>query len=236
MALREFQEIIEYFPNLKGLALCGMYEPLADNRLDDILSLIEKLKPNCEVVIFTNGQFLRNTNRKMLLSHPCLKNIVISIHGFTKETYEKIMIGLDRDTVYENVQALASAIHSFKLPIKLSVSFVRIKQNVHELPVFREFWKDKVDVVSDFEVMNWRGEVPAEDLLYDTPKHTRPCPMYEQPLVIDAYGNVVRCCYDFTFNYGHVLRGGLENWQNKKWESQTYPTVECKPCHGWHFY
>jgi hypothetical protein len=236
MPIDEFQKILRHFPNLKGVALCGMYEPLADPRLPELLNSIESIHPKAEIIIFTNGSLLTDSNRKLLLNCANLKNIVVSIHGFSKDIYEAVMIGLHRDTVYKNVQDLVAEIKMWNLPIRLSVSFVRTKQNVHELQALREFWKGKVDVVSDFEVMNWRGEVPAAELLYEQPTHTRACPMFEQPLVIDAHGNVVRCCYDFTFNYGHVLYGGLEKWQNKKRESETYPTVECKPCLGWHFY
>ena len=242
MPIPEFKRILKFFPHLKGVALCGMYEPLADSRLDEILTAVSYTQPQVEVTIFTNGSLLNERNREILLSHANIKNIIVSIHGYTAETYERIMVGLKRDTVYENVHSLAKErfeyqnLLSDKVEPRISVSFVRIKQNIHELAAFRQFWKDKVDVISDFEVMNWRGQVPAEELLYEQPMHTRACPMFEQPLVIDAYGNVVRCCYDFTFNYGHVLHGGLEKWQNKKWESETYPTSECKTCLGWHYY
>ena len=233
MPLEEFEKILQFFPNLKGVVLCGMYEPLMDVRLNRILAIIEGLQPEAEVTIFTNGSLLTVPKAKMLLSHPNFKNLIVSIHGFSKEVYESIMVGLRRDEVYRHV---LNFMKLRDITPHVSVSFVKIKQNIHELEVFREFWKDKVDIVSDFEVMNWKGQVPALDLLYGSPIHTRPCPMFEQPLVIDAYGNIVRCCYDFTFNYGHVLKGGFEEWQNKKRESDTYPTEECKTCLGWLYY
>jgi len=239
MPLGEFKAILRFFPNLKGVVLCGMYEPLLDSRIDFVLEVIERNQPQAEITIFTNGSMLTEGVSDILLSHRNFTNLVVSIHGFTKETYESVMPGMVWDKVYGNVLSFLKRPRKmwFGVPKpKVSVSFVRIKQNIHELEAFRNFWKDKVDVVSDFEVMNWKGAVDETKLLYEKPEHTRPCPMFEQPLVIDAYGNIVRCCYDFSTNYGHVLTGGFQEWLNKKRESDTYPTSGCKSCLGWRHY
>lgn len=236
MPIQEFEDILLNFPNLKGVVLCGMYEPLTDNRLDFVLYEIELVKPQAEVTIFTNGALLTSDVGAMLLNHSNLKNVVVSIHGFSKEVYESIMQGLNRDRVYENVLNFMQQIGTNYEP-QVSVSFVRIKQNIHELETFRQFWKDKVDRVSDFEIMNWNGQVTHfQNLLYEEPRFTRACPMFEQPLVIDAHGDVVKCCYDFTYNYGHVLKGGYEEWLKKKRESDTWPHDDCMPCYGWKHY
>lgn len=232
MPLEEFEAILRFFPELKGVVLCGMYEPLTDARLSTILDIIHRVHPNAAVTIFTNGALLSDKVAKMLLSHRNLKNLVVSIHGFSKQVYESIMLGLNRDEVYQNV------IHFMQLAgynpePHVSVSFVRIKQNIHELEAFRNFWKDKVDVVSDFEVCSWQGQVSVEQLYYAKPTGIRPCPMFDKPLVIDAYSNICLCCYCFKQNYGHVLKGGYEKWLKKQRISNTYPLVECKKCTGW---
>lgn len=235
MPLDEFGAILQFFRDLKGVVLCGMYEPLLDVRLDAILKIIENTHPRAEITIFTNGSLLTVPKAKMMLSHRNFKNLIVSIHGFSKKVYESIMVGLNRDKVYRYVLNFVE-LRLGSSP-RVSVSFVRIKQNIHELEAFGNFWKNRVDVVSDFEVMNWRGAVPIENLLYAIPQHTRSCPMFEQPLVIDTFGNIVRCCYDFSESpYGHVLRGGFEKWLNKKRESETYPAKECQPCLGWRHY
>lgn len=236
MPLMDLIEVLKFFPTVKSVVLCGMYEPLTDSRLNTILDIIHGILPRATVTIFTNGALLVNNTAKMLLSHQNFKNLVVSIHGFSKEVYESIMLGLNRDEVYENVIHFMQLVGYNPEP-QVSVSFVRIKQNIHELKAFRNFWKDKVDVVSDFELMNWNGQVQNfESMLYQKPENLRPCPMFEQPLVIDAYGRVVKCCYDFEWNYGSVLQDGFENWLNKKRESETYPSSDCKACYGWRYY
>ena len=236
MPLMDLKEILKFFPSLKGVVLCGMYEPLTDTRLNTILDIIHAVHPEAAVTIFTNGALLTDNMAKMLLSHHNFKNLIVSIHGFSKEVYESIMVGLKRDEVYQNVLNFMQLV-GFNPEPQVSVSFVRIKQNIHELQAFRNFWKGKVDTVSDFEVMNWNGQVPNfESLLYEKPRNVRSCPMFEQPLVIDAYGNVVKCCYDFKWNYGHVLKNGFEKWLKKQRESATYPHVDCQNCYGWRYH
>jgi hypothetical protein len=238
MPLDEFENILHFFPGLKGVVLCGMYEPLLDPRFESILDIIERLQPKAEITIFTNGSALTHEKAVLLRDHyPNFKNLIVSIHGFSKQVYETVMVGLNRDEVYKNVMDFANLIGDSSY-FHLSVSFVRVKQNIGELEAYRKFWQTvrRVDVVSDFEVVNWQGQVPVENLYYELPQHTRECPMFEKPLVIDAYGNVVLCCYNFRQNYGHVLEGGYAKWLNKVRVSSTYPLPECEKCNGWRHY
>jgi hypothetical protein len=210
-----------------------MYEPLADYRLANILDSIHYVQPFAEVTIFTNGSLLTSNVQNLLVSKPFFKNLVVSMHGFSTEVHWQVM-GLDPIAIRKNVLDFI-ALKKERPDICVSVSFVRIKQNVHELAAFRQFWQGKVDRVSDFEVCSWQGRVPVENLYPSKPKGKRPCPMFEQPLVIDAYGNIVLCCYCFWTNYGHVLKGGYQSWLNKKRVSDTFPLPECEKCNGWTF-
>lgn len=233
MPLDEFEGVLRFFPSLKIMALCGMYEPLMDPRLSKIFDIIENLHPKTEVVIFTNGVLLTIPKAKMLLSHSSFKHLVVSIHGYSQEVYQRVM-GLNRDVVYKNVLNFMGLLDGDTPDV--NVSFVRVRQNIEELNLFREFWEDKVHQVSDFEIMNWNGAIPISEFLIEEPKHVRACPMFEKPLVIDAFGNIVKCCYDFSWNYGHVLRGGYQKWLEKKPISETFPMEHCKPCYGWRHY
>lgn len=230
MSLGEFQRIMRRFFYLKGVVLCGMYEPLLDPRLDAILTIIGTEVPKAEITIFTNGFTLNEKTSSILLAHPT-GNLVVSIHGFVKPTYEKVMPPLKRDVVYNNVQKFMALKGGVGKKPHVSVSFIRTIQNIHELERFREFWKGKVDLVSDFEPMNWNGAVPFKKIAYAYPSHTRKCPMFDRPLVIDAHGQIVRCCWNFRFSYGHILKDGLKNWRNKKFDAN-----DCSQCVGTKYY
>lgn len=231
--LDDFESNLRMFPDLKQVALCGMYEPLADNRLPQIFEIIKKVNPSMEITIFTNARLL-NKWEDLILDN--VASIIFSVHGFSIEVYNKVMRGLDRDDTYKNIiNFCKKRKERGAAKPRTTVSFVRTALNIAELQDFGEFWKPYVDNVASYELMNWNGQVDIS--LRDKPKTTvRACPMYGGPLVIDAFGNVVRCCYNFRFSYGNVRKGGMDNWLAKVRASDTYPDPDCMQCDGWRFY
>lgn len=231
----DFYNTLRLFPNLKSISLCGCYEPLSDNRLPEIFDIIEKVNPNMSITIFSNGSLLSKWEN-LLLNNENLSSIIFSVHGFSPEIYNNLMQNLDRDTTYNKIINFINKRNSLKkLKPEIAVSFVKTTLNMYEFKGFKEFWKrQKVDDIHNFELMNWNGTVKEYDNLVDKPKlHTRSCPMYSNPLVIDAFGNVVRCCYNVNFNYGHVFNNGIDKYLAKKKVSDTYPDFDCIKCDGW---
>ena len=146
------------------------------------------------------------------------------------------MKNLDRDKTYNNIiQFLKKRRQLKKINPKISVTFVRTSLNVNELNDFIKFWKEyPLDNIHNFELMNWNGKVLDYDNLIDKPKIIpRQCPEYDNPLVIDAYGDIVRCCYDISFSYGNVFDNGIDKYLAKKRISDTYPDFDCIKCDGW---
>ncbi len=235
MPLQEFEKILELFPNLSSIALCGCYEPLSDNRLQEIFNIIKKINPNMNITIFSNGSLLTNKIEDILLNNTNLSSIIFSVHGFSSEIYNKIMVNLDRDITYNNIISFIQKRNKTKSNLKISVSFVRTKLNIHEFEDFKKFWEQhKADYIHNFELMNWNNQVLDYENLIEIPKiKTRPCPMYNEPMVIDAYGNVIRCCYNVSFSYGNVFKDGILKYLSKKRMTNTYPDFDCIKCDGW---
>ena len=238
MPLKDFENTLKRFTNLTSMSLCGCYEPLLDKRLPEIFSIIKKIHPNIKITIFTNGSNLKN-NENLLLNCENLKSIIFSIHGFSIKVYNTLMINLDRDTTYNNIIKFIKFKNNYRSdihnnPLKIAVSFVRTSENLYEWIDFKNYWKNKVDDVHNFELMNWNSKVTNyENLIDKTKLQSRECPMYENPMVIDAFGNIIRCCYNTDFNYGHVFKDGVKNYLNKKRVSNTYPDFDCIKCDGW---
>lgn len=235
MSLEDFENILKLFPNLSLISLSGCYDPLTDNRLPQIFDIINKVHPNIEIVIFSNGSLLHKWEN-LLLSNENLSSIVFSVHGFSNGIYNKIMKNLDRNKTYNNIiHFLETRKNSKNTKLKIAVTFVRTSLNINELKNFKEFWKTQsLDNVHNFELMNWHGILLNYDNLVDKHKiTTRKCPMYNAQIVIDAFGNVARCCYNLSFNYGHVLKNGIDNYLSKKRISDTYPDFDCIKCDGW---
>lgn len=235
MSLYDFEYIIRLFPKLNEVTLCGCYEPLADSRLPEIFDIIRKVNSNMNVRIFSNGSLL-NKWEEFLLNNENLSSIIFSVHGFSPKIYNELMKNLDRDKIYNNIIHFIEKRQLMKkTKLKVEISFIRTSLNIHELNIFKEFWKRHlIDNVYNYELMNWNGTLKNYHNLVDAPKlFSRPCPMYENPLVIDAFGNVVRCCYNFNFTYGNVKNDGLTNYFTKKRISNTYPDIDCITCDGW---
>ncbi len=233
MSLQDFENILTLFPNLSSISLCGCYEPLSDNRLPQVFEIIKKIHPNIEITIFSNGSLLHKWT-DLLLNTKNLLSIIFSVHGY--ETYNKIMKNLDRDTVYNNIINLINKRNELgKSTPKISVTILRLSLNLSEFKEFKTFWnKQKVDYVHSFELMNWNNKVDNYDNLIDKPKlTTRPCPMYEFPMIIDANCNIVRCCYNLSFSYGNVFKDGVNKYLEKKRLTNTYPDFDCIKCDGW---
>lgn len=234
--LDKFKETLLKFPNLKTVSLCGMYEPLADNRFPQILNIIKEVNPKMEIILFTNASLLNKWD-DLILETDNISGITFSVHGFTETIYNKVMKGLNKNKTYQNILNFCEKRNdkNLKRP-KTVISFVRTSINIKELNDFIKFWKNHVDVISNYELMNWNGYVNDYNLLYDKEKTTyRTCPMFENPLVIDAHGNVVRCCYNFKYSYGNIFENGLKNWSTKKRVSTLYPSTDCFQCDGWKF-
>lgn len=233
MSLEDFKIILQLFPNLNEVSLCGMYEPLLDSRLPNILDIIKKVNSNMKIAIFTNASLLHKWEDLLIEN---ISDIVFSVHGFTSESYNSIMKGLDRDKTYENIINFCKKIKSKQSKIKTNIAFVRTSLNLNELNDYISFWSKYTDIVSNYELMNWNGNVLNYKSLLDKPKKIiRPCPMFSNPLVIDAFGNVTRCCYNLKFSYGHVTKDGINNWLSKKRISDIYPDTDCFKCDGWRF-
>ena len=235
MSLEDFENTLKLFPNLNSIYLSGCYEPLSDNRLPQIFNIVKKANPNINITIFSNGSLL-NKWIDLILNTENLSSIIFSVHGYSNESYNKIMKNLDRDTVYNNIIKLINKRNELgKNTPKISVTSLRLSSNIHELEEFKKFWKQqKIDYVHSFELMNWNNKVDNYDSLIDKPKLiTRLCPMYEFPIVIDAFCNVVRCCYDVSFSYGNVFKDGVDKYLAKRRISTTYPDWDCIKCDGW---
>jgi MoaA/NifB/PqqE/SkfB family radical SAM enzyme len=232
--LEDFKNTLLKFPNLKIVSLCGMYEPLSDNRLPQILDIIKDVNPKMEIVIFTNASLLHKWD-DLILANENISSIIFSVHGLSQNIYDRVMKGLDVDKTYNNIIIFCNKRkHKTVKTPKTTVSFIRTSENIKELGYFIKFWNKYVDNVSNYELMNWNGNTQNYNELYDKEKKSlRACPMFENPLVIDAHGNVVRCCYNFEFSYGNVKENGIENWLSKKRVSTLYPSIDCFKCDGW---
>ena len=192
--VRNKDKVLAFLPNNFG-------EPLLNPRLADYVALARKDLPGAEIAIFTNGALLNAVRAKELIGNG-LDQINISFDGFSKETYEKIRIGLNFDEVNDNVAAFIGLRNSLgrKKPL-VNLAFVAMPENAGEIPAFRNKWASLADKITIGTFCNWGGEVPGEvtSSVRNTVRH--PCTRLWSHFIVLNNGDVPLCCQDYNGEY-----------------------------------
>ena len=194
------------------------------------------------VVLNTNAMLLNREMSEMLIDSG-LDRFIISMDGFTKETYEKIRVG----GVYEDV--LANALRFLEIlkaretakPL-FEMQFSVMEENEHEVQAFNQFWKSKGVNVKNRPKASWAGRIEAKNL--DPSKVRVPCKWALNHGAILWDGRFVACGVDSEglFIAGNVKESTIDEIWNtthknfrqvhleKRWKE--LPEV-CKNCLDW---
>lgn len=169
-------------------SFCG--EPLlAPDRLFEMLAY-GRSAGLTSLNINTNGMPITPDLAEPLLSSGA-DLVVIGIDGFSKEVYEKIRIGGDRDRLYANIEHLLDLRHSRGSGPEIQVQFVEMDENLHEWHAFRKYWLERGATVKVRNKLSWGGlldtslDVSAEDRI--------PCPWALTMMHVFWDGRVPRC-------------------------------------------
>ena len=129
-------------------------EPLLYKHFDKVLKRAEEAEI-MDVFIFTNGNLLNEKNSRLILNS-CVTRLFVSIDAATEETYNKVRIPVSKRLLEENrLEKLENNVKDFiklkndlnkRLPIT-RVSFVALKENSHEVELFKSKWENIVDSV-----------------------------------------------------------------------------------------
>ncbi len=117
------------FPSVQQLALMLQNEPLLDRRLPKQIEYVRKCSPDINISITTNGALLTPQITHQLHAAG-LTQLVFSINGLTRETFEAIEKGLDFDRVFRNLEQLIDDPPS---DLRILVKCMFVKENAVEL-------------------------------------------------------------------------------------------------------
>ncbi len=194
-------------------------------------------------VVLNSNAMLLDKEMVNLLIDSGLDRFIISIDGFTKETYEKIRVGGNREQVYANVLYMLELLkkRNIKRPI-LEVQYSVMDENERELEDFKNFWFEKGAHVKIREKLSWAGTVQAGNL---NPYQNRiACPWALRTCAIYWDGGMCSCAvdYDRGFVSGDVNDKSIkEIWNTTHREFQKLhlnhkfallPEI-CKNCLDW---
>lgn len=139
-----------------------------------------------------------NTNGMLLtpeLAGPMLDSgvdlVVIGIDGFTRETYEGVRCGGDRDIVYANVEYFLAARQAGSTGPEVQVQFIEMEENSHEIEAFSAYWLSRGATLKLRNKLSWGGQfetplcVPSEQRIA--------CPWALTQMHVFWDGRVPRC-------------------------------------------
>ena len=199
-----------------GLHLAG--EPLMFP-IDKLVELINyaKVKLNNTLIsFFTNASLLTEEKSRKLIYNSELDVLNFSVDGGTKETYEKVRVGLNFDVVVNNIMVFVRINKENDGRIKTHTNIVPLMENRSSFESYYSLFHDiGVDSVGGSGVNNIGGFIDANSMRtpeQGIPKPNQaPCHRIFQHLNVLADGRVCICCLDFR---GEHIIGDMNKEEN----------------------
>ena len=141
----------------------------------------------------TNGMLLTEDIADRLLDSS-LDLVVFGIDGLSRETYERIRRGGDRDRVYANVERMLEQRQRRAGGPTIMVQFIEMDENASERAAFVKYWHERGAIVKLRRKLSWGGRVDSALCL---PAGFRiACPWAINLMHVFWDGTVPRCCAD----------------------------------------
>lgn len=162
MSLDTLENILPYIPHFNMIDLGFSGEPFMNPKILVFLKKIKFVNPDIYVQIITNGTLLSEKVIEELISLK-IDEVMISMDGATKETYEQIRKGSNFNLVRNNINLLNRKKQEFdvKKPI-LTSTFVMMKENYHEIELFMDiinnlnFERLMINNVEDYDLKKYQ--------------------------------------------------------------------------------
>ena len=203
--------------NVRKIFLSGFGEPLIDKRIPEFVAYAKKQGID-NIAIVTNG-FLLTPDLAERLIESGLNEIIISIDGFTRKTYESIRLNLKFDKLVENIQALANLPNRRKAHI--SISCVDLVHNSRERDEAHTVFGPYVDAIYFRQAQDWTGVFSREEAGYSPHfgANSIPCRYLWESLSVYIDGTVPACCLDYEAE--GVLGNATEKTIAEIWQDKT---------------
>jgi sulfatase maturation enzyme AslB (radical SAM superfamily) len=162
-------------------------EPLADNRLADIMRYIRQ-DPTARVELNSNGELMKEERARELLDAG-LDIIRFSVDGFSEETFSKSRVGLDYNLTVERVVRFIELARAAGSTAHIEVRMITMDHNRHEQEAFVNFWEKAgaIAVITDLYLWPWEPGVKPVQL---------PCKKVLKEMFFFVNGKASLCCWD----------------------------------------
>jgi radical SAM protein with 4Fe4S-binding SPASM domain len=186
-------------------------EPLLDRRICERIRAAKQYGLYVQMV--SNASMLDQLTGRALIAAG-LDELRISMDGFSKESFERIRVGLKFDRIKQNVlRFLALRAEDGESNPRVVMTLVGLPENQAEQKHFYKFWARKADLVIIAQAVDWAGQVPLLGLgpTYTTNLQPMPCNHLWEEMIVLHDGTVTVCCasYDGQIVVGNATRQSL---------------------------
>ena len=197
-------------------------------------------KKDKNVALTTNGSLLSAGKAEILMAKG-LRSIEFSVDAGSKQTYEKIRIGLNWENTLKNIETCIDIRNQKGFETKIMVSVFEQPYNEKELEQLVEFWQSRVDKVLTRKLLSFKGIIKRQKHYEQYVRDDTPCPFLWERVVVDPLGNVRGCVSDVNaeFVIGNIMDANLgkiwhselmEEYRQKHLAGQIKNCPLCKDC------
>ncbi len=223
MSMEIFKDIIDQIENPWLVRIIPYFnnEPFLDPLIFDRLEYINDRCPSAEIEISTNASCLDAAIQEKLTSYS-IKELRLSIFGFTEESYVRMMPGLDWATTLQNVRSLVT---NKKLRASIGqVSLVMIDYpgiSQVDITLARDFCKMNFIKFEFWGFLDRSGNVSdySNEVKNNVVRGCEQRRLIER-MHINVCGDVVLCCMDWRQE--HILGKVTEQRLKEIWNSDLY--------------
>lgn len=162
MTFEQFKHIVDQFPNLKACSPTGISDQFLNK---DYLKMLRYLKSKGIFVnIFDHFFHIKEEIARELIDIS-VDRIWMSIDAATKETYEKLMVGLDFEKVTTNLKNFIKLKREMKSPLpEICFHFIVTKDNYREMPEFLDLVRSlTVEDNSSYHLVQFTRLIPFKE-------------------------------------------------------------------------
>lgn len=217
-------ELISHKDIVRTVNLSRDGEPLLDRKLEEKIAYLKE--GGIKHINFSTNASLLTGERARSLLESGLDEIMFSIDGLRKETFEKIRAGLCFEKITENVLRFIKLRNDMSSPVKIRVRMVLQKENISEVEEWGKYWRSVLqeqDGVHAKNIHGWGNQLDNYEAMQEFEKITRACTSPFSTMIVRYNGDVTICPLDFDCMYcnGNIAKQSMEDiWQNGKYFKQ----------------
>lgn len=209
-------------------------EPLLNKQLSEMIAMAHQV--GLYTIVSTNAQALNRSTAEALVKSG-LSHIIVSIDGFSEESYAAYRVGGSLHKALEGLQHLANAKAEFHSRIRIELQVLRLRSNEHEWDWIKKNYKSLGATHLVFKTAQLYNFEHGHPLMPTDERYSRyrktadgtyvhkkkiilnskfkiqnsPCLRLWSGCVITTSGDVLPCCYDKDHRhaYGNITQQSL---------------------------